>query len=206
MAGSRGALIGRPRGFDLDEALERALRVFWEKGYEGSSLGDLTSAMGITKPSMYAAFGNKEQLFRLALQRYGEGPAAYATRALDEPTARAVAEAFLRGAVDTTTRPDRPHGCLTVQGALPDSDGSRPAHDVLVAWRNEACRHLEERFQRAVDEGDLPRDADPGQLARYIMTVGNGIAVQAASGAGHDDLEDVVDIALRNWQPSSSSR
>ncbi|WP_233160243.1 TetR/AcrR family transcriptional regulator [Pseudonocardia sp. MH-G8] len=105
MAGTRRATIGRPREFDVDEALERAMRAFWAQGYEGAGLTDLTAAMGITRTSMYAAFGNKENLFRKALQRYSAGPAAYATRALEEPTARTVATAFLHGAVETTTHP-----------------------------------------------------------------------------------------------------
>ncbi|RKN05328.1 TetR/AcrR family transcriptional regulator [Streptomyces radicis] len=201
MGDSRNTVIGRPREFDIDEALERAMRVFWERGYEGASLTDLTGAMGITKPSMYAAFGNKEQLFRKALERYKEGPASYATRALAEPTARGVIEALLRGAVRTTTLSGRPSGCMTVQGALAASDGGRPAHDVLVAWRNDAGLRLEERFRRAVDEGDLPRDADPVRLARYIMAVAFGIAVQAAGGLGHDELQDIVDMTLHSWRP-----
>ena len=199
MDGARNAVIGRPRGFDVDEALEHAMRVFWAQGYEGASLTDLTRAMGITKTSMYAAFGNKEQLFRKALQRYGEGPASYATRAMAQPTARAVAEAFLRGAVNATTRPDAPAGCLTVQGALASGAEGQPARDVLVGWRNDAVALLAERFQRAVDEGDLPRDAAPVRLARYLMTVGNGIAVQAASGLGLDELLEVADMAMLNW-------
>ncbi|MEV0389362.1 TetR/AcrR family transcriptional regulator [Nonomuraea sp. NPDC050643] len=201
MGDSRNTVMGRPREFDIDEALERAMQVFWERGYEGATLSDLTGAMGITKTSMYAAFGNKEQLFRRALERYVEGPASYATRALEEPTARGVAEAILRGAVRTTTLPEGPAGCLTVQGALAASDGGRPAHDLLVGWRNDAGLRLEERFQRAVDEGDLPRDADARRLARYIMTVAYGIAVQAAGGLGHDELQDIADTALRGWQP-----
>lgn len=188
--------MGRPREFDIDQALERAMRVFWAQGYEGASLAELTSAMGITKTSMYAAFGNKEQLFRKALQRYGAGPAAYATRALEEPTARAVALAFLRGAVRTTTPPDGPCGCLTVQGALASSEGSQAVHDLLVDWRNEAGVRLEERFRRAVNEGDLPRNADPRRLARFIMTMGFGIAVQAANGLGPAELDETVDTAV----------
>ncbi|MFE5119548.1 TetR/AcrR family transcriptional regulator [Streptomyces sp. NPDC056669] len=193
------ASIGRPRGFDADEALERAMRVFWEQGYEGASLTDLTSAMGITRTSMYAAFGNKEELFRRALERYTEGPASYAARALREPTARQVATAFLNGSVRATTRPDCPTGCLGVQGSLAAGDPGRPARDALIAWRDEAISQLRDRFQRAVDEGDLPPDTDPGLLARYLMTVANGIAVQAVGGATRDDLRQVADMALRTW-------
>ncbi|MEU5829407.1 TetR/AcrR family transcriptional regulator [Micromonospora tulbaghiae] len=199
MSGSQSTAFGRPREFDIDEALERAMQVFWARGYDGTSLTDLTSAMGITKSSMYAAFGNKEQLFRKAVQRYAEGPASYVTRALREPTARAVAETFLRGAVRTTTSPGRPAGCLSVQGALALSEQSRPAHDVLVNWRIDAGDQLEARFRRAVEEGDLPRHADPGRLARYVMTTGFGIAVQAANGLGPDTLDEIVDTALLAW-------
>ena len=202
MASDQKAPIGRPRGFDVDEALERAVLVFWEQGYEGASLTALTSAMGITRTSMYAAFGNKEELFRKALERYTEGPAAYGDRALLEPTARQVATAFLHGSVHATTRPGRPAGCLGVQGALASDDTGRPARDALTAWRNNGCTRLEERFRRAVDEGDLPPGADPELLARYIMTVANGIAVQAAGGASREQLQRVADAALRNWPPA----
>ncbi|WP_345471703.1 TetR/AcrR family transcriptional regulator [Actinoallomurus oryzae] len=205
MAGSRSVVMGRPREFDVDEALERAMRVFWERGYEGVSLTDLTKAMGITKPSLYAAFGDKKELFRKALERYTEGPADYGTRALEEPTARGVAEAILRGAVRTTTRPGGPAGCLGVQ-ALASSEAGRPAHDMLVEWRNSWALRLEERFQRAVDEGDLPRDADPRRLARYVMTVTFGIAVQAAGGLGRDELQDIADMALECWLPNGVRR
>lgn len=197
----RDATVGRPREFDADEALERAMRVFWERGYEGASLSELTCAMGIAKTSMYAAFGNKEQLFRMAVERYAAGPSAYARYALEEPTARAVAEAFLRGSVQTTTTPDGPAGCLSVQGALATSDAGRPARDALVGWRADATAQLEARFRRAVEEGDLPRDAEPGRLARFVMTVASGIAVQAANGLDRQQLQDVADMALRSWPP-----
>lgn len=198
---ARQTPIGRPRGFDADEALERAMLVFWAQGYEGASLTDLTNAMGITKTSMYAAFGNKEELFRKALERYAEGPAAYAARALEEPTAREVATAFLAGSVAASTRPGCPAGCLGVQGSLVSGDAGRTVRDALAAWRDEGRLRLCDRFQRAVDEGDLPPNADPGLLARYVMTMANGIAVQAAGGAGRDELQQVVDAALRNWPP-----
>jgi AcrR family transcriptional regulator len=199
MSGAQHLAIGRPREFDVDEALEQAMQVFWERGYEGASLVDLTAAMGITKTSMYAAFGNKEQLFRKAVERYAAGPAQYATHALEEPTARAVFEAFLRGAVQTTTSPEGPGGCMSVQGALASGAASRPARDLLTGWRTLTGLRLEERFRRAVDDGDLAGDSDPGQLARFTMTVAFGIAVQAAGGLGREPLEDVVDLAMRSW-------
>ncbi|MER7687474.1 TetR/AcrR family transcriptional regulator [Streptomyces sp. NPDC097610] len=193
------APIGRPRSFDADEALEHAMRVFWGQGYEGASLTELTHAMGITRTSMYAAFGNKEDLFRKALERYTEGPASYGARALQEPTARQVAAAFLDGSVRATALPGCPTGCLGVQGALAVGDPGSNARDALIAWRNEHTSRLCDRFRQAVDEGDLPPDADPELLARYLMTVANGIAVQAAGGATRDDLQQVADMALRSW-------
>ena len=124
------AAAGRPREFDVDDALDRAVEVFWRQGYEATSLTDLTTAMGINKPSLYAAFGNKEKLFRAALERYTEGPGSYAARAVEEPTARGVAEAFLRGTVEATTRPRSPHGCL----------GSRaPSPPATTAGRSTTC-------------------------------------------------------------------
>ncbi|MFD8563333.1 TetR/AcrR family transcriptional regulator [Streptosporangium canum] len=199
METNQSGLIGRPRGFDADDALERAMLVFWEHGYEGASLAGLTEAMGISAKSMYAAFGNKEELFRKALERYTEGPSAYLARALEEPTALGVATAILTGTVRTTTRPAHPHGCLGVQGALAASDSGRGVRDLLVAWRNNGCSRVRERFQRAVDDGELPPETDPGLLARYVTTLAFGIAVQAASGVGRDELQGMADAALRNW-------
>jgi AcrR family transcriptional regulator len=190
---------GRPRGFDADDALERALLVFWEQGYEGASLANLTAAMGISTTSMYATFGNKEELFRKALERYTAGPSVYMDRALEEPTALGVATAILAGAVATTTRPSHPHGCLGVQGALATSDSGRGVRDLLVAWRDNGFSRIQERFQRAVDDGDLPPETDPALLARYVTTLTSGIAVQAASGVGREELQELADAALRNW-------
>jgi AcrR family transcriptional regulator len=196
VSATKKASIGRPREFDLDEALDRAVDVFWRQGYEATSLGDLTHAMGIGKPSLYAAFGNKEQLFRKALERYTQGPGSYAVAAFLKPTAREVVEAFLHGAVDATTRPASPHGCLGVQGALASSEASQPIHDLLVDWRNGAREDLEARLRRAQAEGDLSADRDPARLARYLVTVTFGIAVQAATGLAACDLHAVADEAL----------
>lgn len=190
---------GRPREFDADRALDQALLVFWKQGYEGASLSDLTGAMGISKPSMYAAFGNKQELFRRALVRYAEGPGSYLVSALEQPTARQVAEELLRGAVRATTSPEDFGGCLTVQGALAANPESQPALDILVPWRNDAVTRLTDRLHKALDDGDLSRDADPARLARFLATVVFGISVQAANGTGPEELNDVVDVALQSW-------
>ncbi|MFJ8958475.1 TetR/AcrR family transcriptional regulator [Lentzea sp. NPDC102401] len=196
------AQIGRPREFDAEEALQKAMVVFWEQGYEGASLADLTERMGISRKSMYAAFGNKEELFRKALRRYSEGTVSYAVEALQATTAREVAETFLAGSVRANTRPGCPAGCLGVQGALAVGETGRVARDILTEWRNGGQGLLRDRFERAVEDGDLPADADPDLIARYVMTIGNGMAVQAAGGATREDLQRVADAALRNWPPA----
>jgi AcrR family transcriptional regulator len=191
--------MGRPRTFDIDDALDRALHVFWQKGYEGTSLSDLTKAMGINRPSLYAAFGNKEELFRKALDRYTDGPASYVREALAEPTARAVVERLLRGAVALVTNPHNPSGCLWVQGALACGDQADPIRQDLISRRAAGESAIRQRFKRAILEGDLSPDANPADLARFVATVHVGIAVQAASGASRQHLLRVVDALLRVW-------
>jgi AcrR family transcriptional regulator len=190
---------GRPREFDIDKALDRALEVFWRKGYEGASLPVLTRAMGINRPSLYAAFGNKEELFRKALDRYTEGPGAYVREALNEPTARAVAERLLRGAIDLLADSRNPRGCLLVQGALACGEAAESVRQELVSRRVAGEVAIRQRLQRARAEGDLPADTDPADLARYIVTVIRGMAVQAAGGASRKELRRVAELALRAW-------
>ena len=189
--------LGRPRSFDIDGALDRALQVFWRRGYEGASLSDLTKAVGVNRPSLYAAFGGKEALFRKALDRYLNGPAAYTQEALKEPTARAVVERLLRGAADLNTAPRNPGGCLTVQGALACGEASDSIRQELAAYRAAGEAALRQRFQRAKSEGDLPATVRPADLARYVATIVFGMAVQAAGGASGDKLQNVVEMALR---------
>jgi AcrR family transcriptional regulator len=191
--------LGRPRAFNPDEALDRALRVFRERGYEGASLSDLTRAMGINRPSLYAAFGDKEALFRKALDRYFEGPSAYLHEALQEPTARAVVGRLLCEAAKLQTAPGSPPGCLTVQGALACGRVAEPIRQELVLRRKEIESALRQRLKRAKSEGDLPADSSPADLARYVATVILGMAVQASGGASRSELERVVQTALRAW-------
>jgi AcrR family transcriptional regulator len=192
-------LLGRPRAFDIDQALERALRVFWEKGYAGSSLSDLTEAMDINRPSLYAAFGNKEALFRKALDRYLQGTIGVVRDAIDEPTSRGVAERLLRSAADMLTNPRNPRGCLTVRGALSSGEEADPIRLELAARRSEGEGLIRERLQRAKMEGDLPPGTNPADLARYLATVYQGMSVQAAGGATRKQLRRVAETALGAW-------
>jgi AcrR family transcriptional regulator len=190
---------GRPRAFDIDEVLDRALHVFWRKGYEGTTLPDLTAAMGINRPSLYAAFGNKEELFRKALDRYADQTGARIHEALEAPTARAAVERLLRATADALTDPHCPRGCLSVQGALSCGEAAEPIRQELIARRAGVEVALRERFARAKSEGDLPSDSNPDDLARYIATVTQGMSVQASGGATREQLQDVVSTALRAW-------
>jgi len=191
--------MGRPREFDTDEALDRALEVFWRRGYEGATIPELTEAMGINRPSLYAAFGNKEELFRKVLDRYRAGPIAWVREALAAPTARGVAEGLLRGAARMAGDAGRPRGCLVVSGALACGEGAESIRQVLVEGREATAAAIRERFRRAVREGDLPAGTDCAALARYVVTVMNGMSVQAASGATGSDLDKVAELAMRAW-------
>jgi AcrR family transcriptional regulator len=191
--------MGRTREFDADQALDRAMTVFWSKGYEGASLSDLTQAMGISRPSLYAAYGNKEELFRKALERYGDGPSSYEREALTQPTAREVAESLLRGAADVQTDPDTPAGCLATLGTTYCAEDSSTIGKLLIESRLAGHAAIRERFERARAEGDLPPDADPQALTHYIGAVVCGMAVLAASGASRIELERVIELTMRAW-------
>lgn len=190
---------GRPREFDTDEAVDQAMRLFWSKGYLGTSLSDLTGAMGISRPSLYAAFGNKESLFRRAVERYFHGPAAYLQDALKEPTARKVVERLLQGVVDLVTDPGLPGTCLWVHGALSCGGTSDPLQEEFVKQRAQGHADLRARLKRAIAEGDLPAGSDADALARFVQTVNFGLSVQAATGASRKELLRVVVAALQAW-------
>jgi AcrR family transcriptional regulator len=191
--------VGRPRCFDTHVALDAALQVFWKKGYEGTSLSDLAWAMGIERPSLYATFGNKEELFRKVLDRYACTVSEFATDALNQPTARAVVERLLMGNVEAIADPHSPAGCLLVSAALSGGDESEPIRRELNLRRRAAETALRKRLQRAKVEGDLPAEADPGDLASYVLAVAHGMAVRAKSGAKRAELRRVAQTALRAW-------
>jgi AcrR family transcriptional regulator len=191
--------LGRPRAFDRDQALERALDVFWRKGYEGASLADLTEAMGINPPSLYAAFGNKEQLFRAALDCYTAKHDAMIERALARPKARDAIGVLLMTSADSLTDKSNPPGCLFVQGIAGSGEHAKCIRDQLTARRAANERMIRERLKRAKAEGDLPEGADPAALSRYIATVTEGMAVQAAGGASRAELRRTAETAMAAW-------
>jgi len=193
------AVMGRPREFDTDAALEKAMRLFWAKGYEGTSVADLTGTLGISRPSLYAAFGDKQALFRAALERYAAGPACYVAAALGKPTAREVAEQLLRGAADLQTSSSNPGGCLTVNGAIASGDEAEPVRQVLNAHRTAGVALLRHRFERSKAQHDLPKDSDPAALARFVASVVYGMAVLASGGASRKELEQVIRTAMKAW-------
>ena len=195
--------MGRPREFDVDKALDLALQVFWRKGYEGASMADLTETMGITKPSLYSAFGNKEELFRKALDRYVDGPGGYFQVALAKPTARAVVEHLLYESADAVTDPNHPPGCLAVQGALSCGDAAESIKQELMSRRAKGEQDLRQRFERAIAEGDLPQGSDAADLAAYLSAILQGMAVQAAGGTTREQLRKIAEMALRAWPPPS---
>jgi AcrR family transcriptional regulator len=193
------ATKGRPREFDVEQALTAALRVFWKNGYEGASLAELTAEMGITKPSMYAAFGNKEALFRKALDLYEREKLSYVRNALEAPTARGVAERLLRGAAEMQTSSSDPKGCLGVIVSVACGAEAEGIRQEVVARRASSDAAMLARFQRAKDEGDLPASVEPTALMRYLSAIMQGMAVQAGAGATRAELDQLVDTTLAVW-------
>lgn len=190
---------GRPREFDPDEALSAALQVFWRRGYEGASLTELTEAMGITRPSLYACFGNKEALFRKALDLYEREKLCYVGAALEAPTARGVAERLLRGALDIQSNPEEPSGCLGVISTVTCGPEAESIRNEVIARRASSQAALVKRFAQAQESGDLPATIDPEALACYLNTVIQGMAVQAGAGTPRDVLERLIDTTLAVW-------
>lgn len=190
---------GRPREFCVDQALAKALRVFWGKGYDGTSMSDLTEAMGITRPSLYAAFGNKESLFRKALDLYEAEKLAYVGNALAQPTARLVAETLLRGSVGNVTSCDEPHGCLGVIASVACGNEAETIRAEVLARGNIVRQALVERFEKSRREGDLPAGTDVEGLTSLLYALIQGISVQAGAGSTREELDRLVDTGLAIW-------
>ncbi|GAA1237831.1 TetR/AcrR family transcriptional regulator [Pseudonocardia alaniniphila] len=188
---------GRPRGFDRAEALHRAMEVFWEHGYDGTSIGELTVAMGIRPPSLYAAFGSKEALFREAVALYEEQEGDPTLRAMcDAPTAAAGVEALLRANVLAYTDPDKPTGCMIVLAATTYTPSTAGIRDFLAEQRRAATAAVRDRLAKGQADGDVPPGADIDALAAYVSTVQFGMSLQARDGATREELSAVVNRAM----------
>lgn len=191
---------GRPRSFDRDEALESAVAVFWQHGYDATSVSLLTAALGIGAPSLYAAFGDKKTLFYEALDRYNATYGAFTVRALaEESDARAAVERVLRDAAEAYTRPDRPPGCLLITAATNCSPQSADVAERLRDIRRQARTALEDRIASAVRAGSLPAGTDAGALAAFYAAVLQGMSAQARDGATRTDLRHIAEAALLAW-------
>lgn len=191
--------MGRHRQFEEGEALEAALSVFWQKGYEGTSFEDLTQATGVARPGLYSAFGNKEALFIKALDLYDAKYMAFISEALSEPTSIKVVERILRGSADVHTMDSAHPGCLGINGALACSDDAEPIRRELIRRRAATQLALRKRLERAQREGELPSLIDGATLASFVMAVSQGMAVQAKAGASKKELEGLVEYVLKTW-------
>jgi len=190
---------GRPPSFNHDEALDKALQVFWSHGYEGASMAELTAAMGMNKPSIYAAFGNKEELFRQALNKYLNGPVSYIKEAMAQSTAKQAVEMLLTKSAELLCGCDSPRGCMIVQGALTVGQTGEIIKQELVSYRQGFESMLKKRFDQAKKESDLAKNVDTAKLAKYVATLHQGISVQASSGANKKELLGVVQMVMENW-------
>ncbi|MEV6364140.1 TetR/AcrR family transcriptional regulator [Nocardia asteroides] len=188
---------GRPRGFDRDVALRRAMEVFWERGYDGASMADLTAAMGINSPSLYAAFGDKEALFRAAVELYGRTDGSHTARALrEEPTAYAAIAAMLHDNIAAYTDPGLPPGCMVVLSGATYTSRTAPVRAFVADARKHTTAEIAARLDRGVTEGDLRPDTDSAALAAFYSAVLFGLSIQARDGADAAELAAAADSAL----------
>ena len=189
---------GRPIGFDKDGALEAAMLLFWERGYEGTSMADLTQAMGLNPSSIYAAFGDKHALFQLAVKRYMEMRAQYAGKALEEPTLEKVVRALFDNTVAFLTTPGHPPTCMTLAGAVGCSLDASPARDLMTEIRKQNQVALRQRLLKARKSGELSKDIDLDDYTRYLSTIIAGLSIQAANGSTKAELNRTAQMALRH--------
>jgi len=192
------AKTGRPISFDKDAALEAAMLLFWERGYEGTSMADLTQAMGLNPSSIYAAFGDKHALFSLAVQRYMETQAQYAKKALEEPTLEAVVRALFDNTIEFLTTPGHPPTCMTLAGAVGCSVDATPARDIMTEIRKQNEAAMRKRFLQARKSGELSKDINVEDYTRYLSSILAGLSIQAANGSTKAELMRTAQMALRH--------
>jgi AcrR family transcriptional regulator len=190
---------GRPRTFERTEALRQAMGLFWEQGYEGTSISELAAAMGINSPSLYAAFGSKEALFREAVALYDETTGEATTSALREPTARQAMEALLRNNLVAYTDPETPRGCMIVLAANIGKTKNEEVRQYVAEYRRNTISMLQERLRQGIEDGDVPPGADIAAISAFFTTVLHGLSIQAHDGASREELQDVATAAMAGW-------
>ena len=186
---------GRPRSFDRDAALDAAMDVFWEKGYEAASISELTEAMGINPPSLYAAFGDKEKLFLAAVERYLQSHRD-ACPYCEEPTARQAVEALLTHMAHELTESSHPRGCLMQMASTSVANASEGLQEALARHRAWGRDRMRTRIRQGIADGDVPPDADAGGLADFYTTIITGMGMQAKDGASRRSLLATVQRAM----------
>ena len=189
---------GRPIGFDREAALEAAMLLFWQRGYEGTSMADLTHAMGLNPSSIYAAFGDKHTLFQLVVKRYMELRALYAVKALEEPTLERFIRALFENTVAFLTTPGHPPTCMTLAGAVGCSLDATPARDLMTAIRKQNQIAIRKRLLKAQQSGELPKAINVDDYTRYLSTIIAGLSIQAANGSTKEELKRTAKMALRH--------
>lgn len=191
---------GRPLSFDRDSALEKAMLLFWKYGYEATSISDLTQAMGITAPSLYAAFGDKRHLFMETIKRYIDSKGCRVKEILaSAPTAKIALELYLHENAFRLTQPALPHGCMIVTAATNCSEESACVQEELVQRRSDVKAVIKARLQRGIDEGDVAASTDTDKLANFYSTIVNGMTIQARDGASTEDLLEIGKTAMEVW-------
>ncbi|RUV66799.1 MAG: TetR/AcrR family transcriptional regulator [Mesorhizobium sp.] len=200
-------MAGRPREFDRNQALEKARDAFWTRGYEGTSMADLVSVLGLASPRIYAAFGSKESLFREAVALYEANEGGFATRALaEEPTARRVIERMLREAVETYTRPGRPQGCMVVSAATNCAVENDNVLHWLAEHRLARTASIVERLKQGVRDGELQPGTDAETLGDYYATLMHGLSVQARDGVPKERLHALITVAMQSLDAKLSGK
>jgi AcrR family transcriptional regulator len=189
---------GRPAGFDTDRALDVAMRLFWEQGYEGTSIADLSEKMGIHPSSIYAAFGDKQALFALAAKRYADVPAQYMTRALEQPTFRGFILAAFDNTVEFLGSKEHPSSCFTLTGAISCGTDTEPAKILMREMRLQNEVAIKARLLRARKSGEFPKGENVDDFTRYLSSLLSGLAIQAANGSTRSELKRTAEVALRH--------
>lgn len=198
---------GRPRGFDRDDVLDRAMRLFWERGYEATSVSELTEAMGITPPTLYTFFGDKKHLFLEAVDRYQTGPGCFGMKALtEEPTAESSMRRLLHDAVASYSSPKGPKGCLVVLGAINCAAESTDVFNAVADKRRAAESAVRSRITAAQTAGELSEDVDVDALTGQMIATLYGLAIKARDGASRASLNRIVEQAMRGWPKRSARR